>query len=334
MTLRADGLTGFAPSESRGEKLDYLVRAGLADSLCKIAEALSDAEHSASDGVLQLAASVREHPVSSRVMASYVEAVEALSGDDEDRAFTSIRALSSPVLRRMATRRVLSLNEADLGPGMPAVYLRQVNDNQSSPADFAALPPERFAQDRARIEDVFAMLDRVLPDFAAEVRALTPEIIIVKSLATGESEFHGASSFHLWGSILVNSEAHPTRLKLTEVLAHESGHALLHGATLGRPLVSNSSGDLYTSPLRYDPRPMEGLAHATYVLARMHHTISALRTTGELTADEEKEAGESLKYYASCYAEGLEVVQRHAHFDDVGARLFDGAVRYMADHVN
>ena len=178
------------------------------------------------------------------------------------------------------------------------------------------------------------MLDRVLPDFAAEVRALTPEVVVVKSLATGESEFHGASSFHLWGSILVNTEAHPSRLRLAEVLAHESGHALLHGATIGRPLVTNSPEELYTSPLRYDPRPMEGLAHATYVLARMHYTMSALRASGELTPDEEQAAAQSLEYYAACYAEGLETVQRHAQFSEVGAQLFDGAVRYMADRAN
>lgn len=178
------------------------------------------------------------------------------------------------------------------------------------------------------------MLDRVLPDFAREIRALTPEVIVVKSLATGESEFHGASSFHLWGSILVNSEAHPTRLRLAEVLAHESGHALLHGATLGRPLVSNPPEELYTSPLRHDPRPMEGLAHATYVLARMHLVIAALLQSGELSADEEKEAAESLEYYAACYNEGLEVVQRNAKFNPGAAELFDGAVRYMAGRVN
>ena len=132
MTSHAHGLTDFSPSGSRGEKLDQGVRAGLADSLCKIAEALSDAEHSASESVLQLAASVRQHPVSSRVMASYVEAVEALAGEDDERALAAIRTLADPALRRPATRRVLSLNETDLGPGMPAVYLRQVNDNQSS----------------------------------------------------------------------------------------------------------------------------------------------------------------------------------------------------------
>ena len=79
---------------------------------------------------------------------------------------------------------------------------------------------------------------------------------------------------------------------------------------------------------------MEGLAHATYVLARMHFTISALLQSGELTAEEEKQAADSLDYYASCYAEGLDVVQRHAKFNGIGAQVFDGAVRYMSGHVN
>jgi HEXXH motif-containing protein len=334
MMISGEDLTGFSPSGSRGEKLDQSVRVALADSLCRIADAYAHADFSASNSIRELAEATRAHPVSSRVMAAYVDAVEALTGDDDERALASIRVLSDPVLRRRAARRGLSFIDADLGAGMPDVYLRQVNDNQSATAKFAPLTSEQFAQERARIEDVFTMLDRALPEFAAETRALTPEIVVVKSLATGNTEFHGASSFHLWGSILVNTQVHQTRVRLTEVMAHESGHALLHGATLGQPLVSNPSDELYTSPLRYDPRPMEGLAHATYVLARMHFTISALLQSGELTAEEEKQAADSLDYYASCYAEGLDVVQRHAKFNGIGAQVFDGAVRYMAGHVN
>ena len=230
---------------------------------------------------------------------------------------TSVRSapcdrLTDPDLRRPATQRVLALSEADLGPGMPDVYLRQVNDNQSLQADFSLVSAHQFARDRTRIEASLGLLERAIPDLAGEVRALAPEIVVVTSRGADGFEFHGASSFHLWGSILVNAEAHQTRLKLAEVIAHESGHALLHGAALGRPIVSNAPDQLYSSPLRHDPRPMEGIVHATYVLARMHFTMASLLASGELDRDEEKAAAEYMADFSGWYAEGLGVVQAHA----------------------
>ena len=134
------------------------------------------------------------------------------------------------------------------------------------------------------------MLDRALPDFAAEVRALTPEVVVVKSLATGESEFHGASSFHLWGSILVNTEAHPTRLKLAEVLAHESGHALLHGATLGRrscPIRPTNSTPRRCATIR---APWKGSRTPPTFWRACISPWPRCSRSGELTPDEEQAA--------------------------------------------
>jgi HEXXH motif-containing protein len=58
-------------------------------------------------------------------------------------------------------------------------------------------------------------------------------------------------------------------------LTHEAAHSLLLGYTLGAPLVESDPAERFSSPLREDLRPMDGIVHATYVLARMHYIIAS-----------------------------------------------------------
>jgi HEXXH motif-containing protein len=68
--------------------------------------------------------------------------------------------------------------------------------------------------------------------------------------------------------------------------------ALLFGFGMGKPLVENHEHERYTSPLRGDPRPMDGVVHATYVVARMHYAVTRMLDSGLLT--EEEATGDSM----------------------------------------
>jgi hypothetical protein len=50
---------------------------------------------------------------------------------------------------------------------------------------------------------------------------------------------------------------------MVQMLAHESSHNLLFGFSADESLVENSPEELFPSPLRMDPRPMDGICHAT-----------------------------------------------------------------------
>ena len=75
-------------------------------------------------------------------------------------------------------------------------------------------------------------------------------------------------------------------------------------------LVANEAEELYPSPLRNDPRPMDGVVHATYVIARMHYTMERLLESGLLTDEEEREAADWIERNAQGYGEGVVVVER------------------------
>jgi HEXXH motif-containing protein len=153
-------------------------------------------------------------------------------------------------------------------------------------------------------------------------------------LVTGREGFDGpviggASTFSLWGALFLNVDQLHDRLTAAVALAHEVAHSYLLGLTRGRPLVENDDGERYPSPLRRDPRPMDGIAHATYVLARMIYALRSLVGSGRLDARELVEARNQLQQKRAAYDRGLATVRAHARFTPAGAAAFAQLQLYM-----
>ena len=75
---------------------------------------------------------------------------------------------------------------------------------------------------------------------------------------------------------------------------------------------------------------MDGVVHATYVLARMVYCLRALLASGALTSTETDEAASLLETYSECYWAGSRTVSPHARFTPEGASVFENAQAYMA----
>jgi HEXXH motif-containing protein len=153
------------------------------------------------------------------------------------------------------------------------------------------------------------------------------EIVVVNKQGNGP---FGASSFQLWGALFLKLGRKASRVEIAEALAHEAAHALLFGFSLGQPLVENQPTELYPSPLRSDPRPMDGVVHATYVIARMHYTASRLLASGLLTADEAREAGALIERNRRGYRDGVTVIEDGARWTDAGKTALLSAKSYMS----
>ena len=317
---------GFAPSAARGAALDATVRAQLADSLRAIAESAED-DLCDRGAVAALADAVATHPVSSAVMVRYTEAVAAVMQGAAEEAGRCLAALADPTLRSPVVPRVMTLRDADLGLGGTEAYRRVMDDDPGHslgmlPLDDAALP-----EAAAHVEAATALLGE---DFAGEIRHLVPEILGVRGIPGARLQFDGATSFYLWGCIALNLGRRRSPIGLATALAHESGHAVLFGMTMGGPVVSNPDEERYASPLREDPRPMEGIAHATWVLARMHLAVRGMLDSGKLDAAQRAEAAQALQRIARDYQAGHGVMAQGARFTEAGSAAFAPAEAYMA----
>jgi HEXXH motif-containing protein len=267
-------------------------------------------------------------PVSPQAFGAYFELILAIEADDRVAADGFLREIAAAPAR--GPDLVVTALAA---PGhRESDRIRRLSDTDPTIAFEIAPPaPAAAAAAAARVHDALALLGDGHPELAGEIRALIGEVVLASPPARpGANTFDGASAFMLWGAMLLNAERHQTRIAMAEAIVHESAHSLLFGFAADGPLVENDDDERYRSPLRHDPRPLDGIYHAAYVSARMHHALAHLLGAGVLDATEQTFALASLHAHAKAFAEGVHVVDAHARLTPVGARVMEGARAYLA----
>ncbi len=167
---------------------------------------------------------------------------------------------------------------------------------------------------------------------AAELRGLVIQIVGASpNMKNGGRGFGGSSSFMLWGAVLLNVGQHSTTLDMIAGLVHEAAHQLLFGLSVDEPLVRNSIDERYGSPLRTDPRPMDGIFHATFVCARIYYAYEQLmqKTNNAFRQADLKIIAQRLVDYRRKFFDGLETIQRFGRITENGDRILNGALDYM-----
>jgi hypothetical protein len=315
----------FRPDPQRARELDARMRWRLADSLAHIAErsrgALSFDEIALSCLVAKLKTHHRFRP---STFALYYDLVDALL---EDRRGDAEAILAEVCHQNPITGSfdIISLDPTVTGASAVDRYCRMVDTDEITRFQFTTPPPQVVRDFPKKCEDALALIGRVAPELSGEFRGLVCEII----LATGQ--FAGASSFLLWGALFINPNADHSLISLIETLAHESAHSLLFGLMLDDSFVLNPDSERFRSPLRNDPRPMDGIYHATFVVARMHYAMQRLLASGLLDAANTEVARAALQKHQQAFADGIATIDQHGRLTTHGRVIMSSAARYMAN---
>lgn len=145
------------------------------------------------------------------------------------------------------------------------------------------------AAERDVLAAALALLERVRPEFAAELRETVVEVALL-----GGAAIDGFTDFAVHGAVHVNrsrlqggTDGVPGVVRCAEALVHEGTHTRCNAAAVAEPFLvpdeverdgaarrgsgARGSGGgrvLVATPLRADPRPLTGLFQQTVVLAR------------------------------------------------------------------
>ncbi|OOZ58887.1 aKG-HExxH-type peptide beta-hydroxylase [Solemya velum gill symbiont] len=290
----------FAPDAQRARLIDHRMRTLLGESLEHIADQIRGQISFNEEQLQNIATRLKQgekYPPST--FAIYTELVKILLAGN----FAEAEGLLAELLQE---------NPVTNTPQIAPAPSQQVTETFTS-----------------RLGETMKLMESTIPELAGEINALISQIIMVVPDSESDYRFDGGSSYMMWGGLFLNALSHENEIALLEVLAHESAHMLLFGFCRDEMLVSNSDDELFPSPLRFDPRPMDGIYHATWVSARMHWAMSQLINSGQLTQPQLELATSHMQADKVNFENGYGVVKQHAKLTPTGRAVMQPARDYM-----
>ena len=318
----------FYPGSAISQRaLDSRMRCALADSLTHVAAVSADNLKVAEADLTGALSEIRAHRISPGVFGRYYDLVFAFAAernDDAQRLWREIVRLA----RKQPQFSILPYDEGALGPDTER-YARLLSLEAESTVVLTAPREEEWVRFKESATAALALIEAADAALASEIRELVIEVVGASRSAHAGRGFGGASSFMLWGSVLLNTEYYDAKLDM--MAAYETAHQLLFGLSLDQPVVENDVEERYASPLRPDPRPMDGIFHATFVCARMHYGYARLMESqtvaldcGDRTLVEQRQ-----RKYRSKFFDGLATIQHHGRITANGDRILTAATDYM-----
>lgn len=313
---------GFAPDRTRTFALDRLVRARFLESIKVVFDEARQAGAYFGDFLAWATLIEACERVPPRIWGCYHDLVQAAMRNDLAAvARLAGELLASDVSPGSVRRgRVINVSFSDLAEDATR-YIRLIDSDQNRPIGLVPVASTEAARITDLVAEARTLLHETCPVLLDEFDTLGHQIVLATS--TGPRTFGGAATVFLWGAVILNPARVPDRVTLVESLAHETAHALLFGMTLGADLTTNDASERYASPLRPDLRPIEGIVHATYVLARMNYALERLLNSPRLEGKERALIEQKLSRNLASYAAGLETVAAHARFTAEGTLIFD-----------
>jgi hypothetical protein len=302
--------------------LDATVRLRLASSLAHIFDRVEG--HLAIDrdrcqAALQTIRKQRQDP---GVFARYYDLILAIN---DDRLDAAERLIADLVERTTATASfaIVPYCKEELGADydrFPRLLFSEYStvNPMETPSD-----AQSSASTQALLE-AMQIISRVDRSIRAEIDAL-----LVRIYLTGASKhpdarrFGGVTSFMIWGGSFMNLEFYRTRWDAVQFLVHEITHGLLFGLSFDEPLILNPPSEGYPSPLRADPRPMDGLFHAALVCARLASFNQAWLESGLAQGTDREKSQQAAESNTGKFRDGLSAINQYGKLSPQARGLVD-----------
>ena len=302
--------------------IDAVVRAQLADSLVHIvskAGSYLEVDRGRLDAAVEQIRARKQDP---GVFARYFDLIFAVNANQ----FATANTLFAELIERAAepvSFAIVPYTRGELGsdydrfPELLFAEFSNVNP-MASPSQ------SQSAASTQMLHEAIAIISRVDQGIYDEIDAFLARIYLaIANKDPLAKRFGGVTSLQVWGASFVNVEAYKTRWDAVQFLVHEITHSLLFGLGCDHPLVRNSPDESYKSPLRSDPRPMDGIFHATLVCARVTAFNRAWLDSGLIEGDDRDRSEEAIIQISRFFRDGLAVVNQHGKLSEQARHLID-----------
>ena len=141
----------------------------------------------------------------------------------------------------------------------------------------------------------------------------------LQAIKVFDGTIRGFSYQAAYGNIYIRipHEAKDNRAYYLEHIVHECAHQYLFALQIFDPVVVNDNSELYDAPIRIQKRPMNGIFHACFVLARM---VRCFRKTNQIfEGTVYSEFQERINHW---FDKSYTIVNEHAKLTEQGRKVF------------
>ena len=195
---------------------------------------------------------------------------------------------------------------------------------------------EEFDTVSAAVRTAMEHLALAAPEMHGEVEVLIRDIVLSKPDGTQRLNYSGASSFALWGALTINAETQREWLQAYRQIVHETAHNLLFAIARNGELVTVDAAERAQSPIRADPRPLDGVFHAAFVSARESLAYDRLlvrhEREGMLGAGDPEILEDLLELSVVAFYDALDTLRaQDGLLSAFGAGILDDCEAYMSE---
>jgi hypothetical protein len=326
----------FRPSRKSGNDLRNNFNASFADALLHLSEACKGHVVVPSDKIAAVGERIgrgsRESPY---LFSLYFQLVDAIEQDRLEDVEAYLRKISD-LAPADDSILITSLRPDDF-PWDAETVAQYFSAEADSPIRYLAPSSEVLPKRKFQISAALDLIRDSSPALASEIDELVTTVIIAgageaDSSFAGEAPvaFQGSSALRAFGAILQDAQLDADIIDCAASLIHEEAHNVLFAVSPMEGVVENPDEQRFASPLRDDPRPLEGIFHATFVLARMVYGMREMIASGKLTPAQMQTAEAMKRESIPLFFDGLETVHQHGVLTPQGAWVLSETEEYMA----
>jgi len=317
-----DAVDLVSPNESDATQLRTNINGKILGSIGYLSELARDDADQTDDGIELVA----EDKISGFLHIHYHDCVSHLKSNEKAAALTCLSHINRS-LKRTDRPHVSGLFASVDEQYNHDAYMRVSNKSflstYGAPLDASRLDGVSCQQSVDATNEALDWLKESDPTLYDELSIYVTDVLLVHS-----DTMNAASSVNSMGIVRM-SHLKPGQnwTRYYENLVHEAAHQHLNYIWSEHELIENEDSGTYASPLRQEPRPLSGILHAAFVLARTMRGISMLNENGSYdparhpisTAYNNKKNPASFR---EKFDDCIETLQKHAKFTDFGAELF------------
>ena len=174
-----------------------------------------------------------------------------------------------------------------------------------------------FATNKSMAKEALLLLSEFVPEIYAESQVFLHNILFING-----KNIKAGSSINALGLMYIEQHFVSSIIDMIDMIVHESAHQYLHALSYLDEIVLNPPDERYKAPLRQDKRPLIGIYHAIFVLARITYTFKKLLNSMAHSLDKKK-LSNMIDHYILRHNLGKETILKYGQLTPIGASIFN-----------